>query len=75
MVGYLRFDTEKELSVLNQIWALDQIYTNYLLAQQKLVHKQRHGAKVTKRYDRAATPYARTDTRDDITRACRSQRI
>ena len=59
LVGYLRFDTDKELLVLNEIWALDMIYTNHLLANQKLVFKQRDGAKVTKRYDRAATPYAR----------------
>jgi hypothetical protein len=37
------------------------------LAQQKLVFKKRHGAKVTKRHDRAATPYARTSARDDVT--------
>ena len=59
LVGYLRFDTDKELSLLNEIWALDMGYTNYLLAQQKLVSKQRDGAKVTKRYDRATTPYQR----------------
>ena len=59
LVGYLRFDTDKELLVLNEIWALDMIYTNHLLANQKLVFKRRDGAKVTKRYDRAATPYAR----------------
>src|SRR5580704_14628513 len=35
-------------------------YTNYLLAQQKLVFKQRTGSKVTKRHDRAMTPFART---------------
>lgn len=66
LVGYLRFDTEKELSILNQIWKLDATYTNYLLAQQKLVFKQRNGAKVTKRYDRATTPYERTLARHDI---------
>jgi len=60
LVGYLRFDTEAELRVLNEIWALDQRFTNYLLTQQKLVSKTREGAKVTKRYDRAATPYERT---------------
>jgi len=60
LVGYLRFDTDAELEVLNQIWELDRHFTNYLLAQQKLVHKQRHGAKVTKRYDRAQTPFDRT---------------
>jgi hypothetical protein len=71
LVGYLRFDTEAELAVLNRIWDLDRIYTNYLLAQQKLVFKQRHGAKVTKKYDRAMTPYGRTRARADITPACR----
>jgi hypothetical protein len=60
LVGYLRFDTDKELVVLNEIWALDMGYTNYLLAQQKLVFKQRTGSKVTKRYDRATTPCERT---------------
>ena len=58
LVGYLRFDTEKELLVLNEIWALDMGYTNYLLAQQKLVFKQRTGSRVTKCYARAATPFA-----------------
>jgi hypothetical protein len=71
LVGYLRFDTEAELAVLNRIWDLDRIYTNYLLAQQKLVFKQRQGAKVTKKYDRAMTPYGRTRARADITPACR----
>ena len=73
LVGYLRFDTEAELGVLNRIWELDRIYTNYLLAQQKLVFKQRHGAKVTKKYDRASTPFARTSARTGISNACRSQ--
>ncbi len=72
LVGYLRFDTEVELGVLNEIWALDMIYTNYLLAQQKLVSKQRHGAKVTKRHDQGATPYQRASARDDLTSAARS---
>jgi len=71
LVGYLRFDTEADLGVLNRIWELDRIYTNYLLAQQKLVFKQRHGAKVTKKYDRAMTPFGRTSARPEITPACR----
>jgi hypothetical protein len=57
---YLRFDTAKELSVLNEIWALDMIYTNHLLANHRLVFKQLDGAKAIKCYDRAPTPYART---------------
>jgi hypothetical protein len=59
LVGYLRFDTPAELDVLNRIWALNATYTNYLLTQQQLVSKERQGAKVTKRHDRAATPHDR----------------
>jgi hypothetical protein len=71
LVGYLRFDSEKELSVLNQIWAIDMVYTNYLLAQQKIVFKQRNGSKVTKRYDVATTPYARATARANVDGASR----
>ena len=72
LVGYLRFDTEAELELLNRIWDLDGVFTNYLLAQQKLVEKHRHGAKVTKRYDRAQTPYARALAHDGVDEASRS---
>jgi hypothetical protein len=64
LVGYLRFDTDAELSVLNEIWELDRHFTNYLLAQQKLVSKQRVGAKVIKRYDGAQTPLERISAAD-----------
>lgn len=59
LVGYYRYDTTAELDKLNEIWELDALFTNYLLPQQKLVFKQRNGAKVTKRYDTAATPHQR----------------
>lgn len=60
LVGYLRFDTEAELGLLNQIWELDRTFTNLLLTQQKLVRRERVGAKVIKRHDSAATPFERT---------------
>lgn len=59
LVGYERFDTERELELLNELWELDRVFTNYLLPQQKLVSKTRHGAKVTKKHDRPATAYQR----------------
>lgn len=59
LVGYLRYDTPAELALLNEIWEHDRIFTNYLLPQQKLVSKQRHGAKVTKKHDKPATPHQR----------------
>ena len=59
LVGYLRFDTAAELAVLNRIWELDRGFTNLLLTQQKLVRRERVGAKVLKRHDAAATPFER----------------
>lgn len=59
LVGYLRYDTATELELLNQIWELDRVFTNYLLPQQKLVSKTRVGAKVWKRHDQPATPHQR----------------
>ncbi len=59
LVGYLRFDTPEELEVLNGIWALDARFTNHLLAQQKLISRERQGSKVIKRHDRAQTPVER----------------
>ena len=59
LVGYLRYDTAAELAVLNSIWELDRVFTNYLLPQQKLLSKERHGAKVTKKHDAPATPHQR----------------
>jgi hypothetical protein len=66
LVGYLRYDTPAELALLNEIWELDRVFTNYLLPQQKLVFKQRNGAKVTKRYDTATTPHQRAISREDM---------
>lgn len=59
LVGYQRFDTARELELLNRIWELDRVFTNYLLPQQKLVSKTRHGAKVSKKHDKPATAYQR----------------
>jgi hypothetical protein len=59
LVGYLRFDTAAELSLLNRIWELDRGFTNLVLTQQKLVARTRVGAKVIKRHDAAATPFQR----------------
>ena len=59
LVGYLRFDTPAELALLNEIWNLDWKFTNLLCAQQKLISRERVGAKVIKRHDTARTPHQR----------------
>jgi hypothetical protein len=66
LVGYYRYDTAAELDKLNEIWALDALFANYFLPQQKLVFKQRNGAKVTKRHDEAQTPHQRAVAHKDV---------
>ncbi|SMX99000.1 Integrase core domain-containing protein [Brevibacterium sp. Mu109] len=45
-VGYHRYDTPAELELLGRIWALQRLLTNHFAPQQKLVAKERHGAKI-----------------------------
>ena len=59
VVGYYRYDTAAELLLLNEIWQLQSKLTNYFYPQQKLMSKVRDGAKVSKKYDTAATPFRR----------------
>ena len=66
LVGYYRYDTAAELAKLNEIWELNASFTNYFLPQQKLIFKQRHGAKVTKRHDKATTPHQRAIAHENM---------
>jgi len=72
--GYFRYDTPRELDLLNQLWLLASVQVNMFLPQQKLVSKTRTGAIVRKRHDTAATPMQRllnqhSDLLDDHDRA------
>ena len=58
-VGYARYDTPAELEVLNELYASLRLYVNFFQPQMKLASKTRRGAKVTKRFDQARTPYQR----------------
>jgi hypothetical protein len=66
LVGYLRYDTQGELLLLNKIWALQSMIGNHFYPQQKLVSKVRDGAKITKKYDTAKTPYARVSAHLEV---------
>ncbi len=70
-VGYARFDTPEELAVLNELYAVLRMHTNFFMPSAKLVSKTRDGAKVTKRYDTPATPYARALASEHVTAAAK----
>jgi len=58
-VGYGRYDTEKELNILNELYSYLRLYSNLFQPVRKLIKKERIGSKVIKRYDEAKTPYRR----------------
>ena len=58
-VGYQRFDSDEQLRLLNQLFEKLDLYTNFFQPSLKLKSKERHGARVTKKYHEARTPYQR----------------
>jgi hypothetical protein len=65
-VGYLRHDTEEELKVLNELYIYLDDYVNFFQPVVKLTSKIRDGSRVTKKYDKARTPYRRVLESSDI---------
>jgi hypothetical protein len=59
LIGYDRYTTHAALTQLNALYSLLRLYGNFFQPLRKLTTKVRHGARVTKRYDRAQTPYQR----------------
>ena len=67
-VGYLRYDTTAEVHALNRLYQSLRLMTNFFTPQQKLIEKTRDGARVSKRYDTAKTPFQRLAERADTDR-------
>ncbi len=69
-VGYGRFDTQVQVDILNELYGVLRLYTNFFLPVQKLVRKERIGSKVKKIHDKPKTPYQRIleagDVEEDI---------
>jgi len=58
-VGYLRYDSQQEVNILNALYIYLGQYTNYFMPVCKLTSKTRKGSSVSKKYDIAKTPYRR----------------
>jgi len=65
-IGYGRYDTDKEVSILNELYGYLRLYVNFFQPVRKLIKKERIGSKVIKRYDEAKTPYRRVLASPDI---------
>lgn len=66
VVGYHRYDSTGELDLLNKIWQHQHLLTNHFAPQQKLIAKERNSPKISKKYEKPATPYQRA-LADDVT--------
>lgn len=72
-VGYKRYDTEEQVKLLNDLYELLRLYTNFFLPVQKLIKKERIGSKVKKIHDKAKTPYHRILEAEDVSDEVKSK--
>ena len=59
IVGYDRYEGEAACAALRALYQPLRLYLNFFQPVMVLLEKQRDGAKVTKRYNQAKTPYQR----------------
>jgi len=59
LIGYDRYTSKAAYQCLERLYAGVRLYANFFQPTMKLVSKTRHGAKVSKVYDTARTPYER----------------
>ena len=59
LVGYDRFEGMDAWRALTALYAVLRLYINFFQPCMKLLSKERRDGRITKRYDRAQTPYQR----------------
>ena len=68
LVGYHRYDTQKQVRILNQLYRVEDVISNFFLPPQKLVEKVKDekGRIIGHRHDQAKTAYQRLLEAKDI---------
>lgn len=65
--GYIRYDTEEEMNIINDLYKGDlRLYKNFFQPVIKLVSKVRIKGKIYRKYDEAKTPFKRLLESDQI---------
>lgn len=66
-VGYLRYDTTREMEILNDLYANElRLFKNFFQPVMKLVSKERVRGHIKRKYDYPKTPYQRIMASKDI---------
>ena len=67
VIGYLRYDTEKERVVISSLYRGElRLYKNFFQPIMKLASKERVSGKIHKKYDTPRTPYRRLMESDAV---------
>ncbi len=59
VAGYDRYDTPRQVRLLNQVYVVYRLYINFFLPVMKQTGKVHHGSRVRKIFDAPQTPFAR----------------
>ena len=68
VVGYRRFDTTRELRLLNEIYGVLRLYKNFCLPTIRLQSKTREEGRIQRSYERPSTPYQRMMASSQVAR-------
>ena len=70
-VGYRRYTSPQAAERLEALYEALHAYVNFFQPVHKLIHKERHGARVYKQYDEAKTPHQRAMLSPDLSPLCK----
>lgn len=59
LFGYDRIDDERLIPLMNEVYRVQNLISNFFIPQYRLLSKVRVGAKIKKKYDKPKTPYQR----------------
>ena len=65
-IGYVRLDVPEVVPVLNEFYAVLNLYQNHFIPSRRCVSKERIGSKYVRKYEKAATPYARVMNHESV---------
>jgi hypothetical protein len=67
ILGYLRYDTQGELEIINSLYENElRLYKNFFSPVMKLIKKERQGGRVKRKYDIPKTPYHRLIEKEQV---------
>lgn len=72
--GYLRYDTQEEIDIMNSLYRNElRLFKNFFQPVMKLIKKERFKGKIHRKYDKAKTPYRRIMESDQFNKEVKNK--